>query len=303
MYSAYFDESGHPDSSSHLVVAGCIAEVEQWVHFEREWLSALNPFETKVFHATDFEQRKPPFDRLDDIQRRDFLRLLVSIIGRRVEKQIAHAIPMDVYRALNTKYVFAECYGFPYPAAARMCMAGVAEWAAHHSVKDEIVYCFENGAKHRGQIEWAAERDKLPIPLFPTKEQAVALQAGDFISWLQNRILAGSADESHMDLMGRLEAHACDWSKLNFLTGEAIVKWANIPLRDPELRYKCKIIRSKGRRRALVHYWRKDKHEPKIERKTLVLPEALPPFFGTSLEEIAESPIMSSLAKVGASKE
>ena len=44
MYSAFFDESGHPDDGTYLVVAGCVADVEQWVHFEREWKDALSPW-------------------------------------------------------------------------------------------------------------------------------------------------------------------------------------------------------------------------------------------------------------------
>jgi len=47
MYSAYFDESGHPDDSRYLVVAGAVADVDQWVHFEREWISALAPLGTR----------------------------------------------------------------------------------------------------------------------------------------------------------------------------------------------------------------------------------------------------------------
>ncbi len=74
------------------------------------------------------------------------------------------------------------------------------------------------------------------------------------------------------------------------------------PLRDPAINYKNKIIRTRGKLSAVVHYWPKDKHEPKIERKTLVLPETLPPFSGTSDEEIAKSPIMSALAKVGSAR-
>ena len=43
MYSAYFDDSGHPDAGDRLIVAGGVAPVEQWVHFEREWRDALAP--------------------------------------------------------------------------------------------------------------------------------------------------------------------------------------------------------------------------------------------------------------------
>ncbi len=59
-FSAYFDESGHPDDSPYLVIAGGIAEVEQWAHFEREWTELLAPLGTKLFHAVDFHRRIQP---------------------------------------------------------------------------------------------------------------------------------------------------------------------------------------------------------------------------------------------------
>jgi Protein of unknown function (DUF3800) len=300
MYSAYFDDSGHPDDSAYVAVAGCVADVNQWVHFEREWLQLLAPFQTKLFHAVDFEQRKPPFDNLTDVERRDFLRLLIGIIHRRVEKQISHIIPMDVYRLLNAKYIFAECYGYPYPSAARVCMAGVSEWANYYAIPDEqIKYFFENGAKHKGQIEWIAERDKLPIPLFPSKADAVPLQAADLIAWLQTKALNGSASALHRDLIERLERHPHDWSSLNYETGEALAKWAVIALRDPWFNYRGKIVTKDGKRKAIVHYWPKHKgKEPKVERKKLVLAEPLPPLSQCTEEEIAQSEILTAFARI-----
>ena len=119
MYSAYFDESGHPDSGKFLVVAGAIADVNQWVHFEREWTEVLAPFNTKTFHAVDFDKRNPPFDKLSLNEATDMLDRLVGIICRRVERSVSQALNLDHYNVINQKYAFAECYGFPYPALAR----------------------------------------------------------------------------------------------------------------------------------------------------------------------------------------
>jgi hypothetical protein len=74
MYSAYFDESGHPDDSAYVVVAGAIADVDQWVHFEREWKEALAPLNTSVFHAVDLEAGNPPFDNLNERQKTSYSR-------------------------------------------------------------------------------------------------------------------------------------------------------------------------------------------------------------------------------------
>src|SRR5260370_36173183 len=93
MYSTYFDESGHPDDGTHLVVAGCVADVEQWVHFEREWKLALAPLgPDTVFHAVDFDKGNPPFDKLSTTEADELFKTLVGIICRRVEKTFSAAM-------------------------------------------------------------------------------------------------------------------------------------------------------------------------------------------------------------------
>jgi Protein of unknown function (DUF3800) len=89
MYSAYFDESGHPDDSDFLVVAGAVADVQQWVHFEREWKEVLAPLNTTIFHAVEFESGAPPFDGLTDKEKDELFSKLVGILCRRVEKTCA----------------------------------------------------------------------------------------------------------------------------------------------------------------------------------------------------------------------
>jgi hypothetical protein len=41
-YSAYFDDSGHPDDQEAVIVAGFISSEEQWLLFEREWQEILD---------------------------------------------------------------------------------------------------------------------------------------------------------------------------------------------------------------------------------------------------------------------
>jgi hypothetical protein len=107
MYTAYLDDSGHPDSGKYLVVAGAIADIRQWVHLEREWLEVLEPLGTEVFHATDFADRRPPYDRLGESEREKFLMSLVYIIRRRVERTISGAVNLEHHRAIDSGYVFS----------------------------------------------------------------------------------------------------------------------------------------------------------------------------------------------------
>jgi hypothetical protein len=81
-------------------------------------------------------------------------------------------------------------YGFPYPLAARSSIAAIELWAAKHSLNTrEFLYFLEDGAKHKGQIQWMAERDRIPIPKLLEKVESVPLQVGDLLAWCHHSYL------------------------------------------------------------------------------------------------------------------
>ncbi len=277
MYSAYFDESGHPDKGSHLVVAGCIADVGQWVHFDREWKAALAPLGTDVFHMVDFDQRKKPFDALTETQADDLLELLVGIICRRIEKSLAQILRLNEYNAINHKYVFAQCYGFPYPMLGRGSIGQVQTWAEKHAVPEsELLYFFENGAKHKGQLEWIAERDKFQIPIFLEKKKHTPLQAGDLLAWCLHlhSTSGGKVHTRYKRALNRLSLVSSDWGIINLKDPDRIPAILNIPPRDHRFKYQFMTIRKDGKRLALTHYKPKGgSGQFKLSRKSLVLPD------------------------------
>ena len=296
MYSAYFDESGHPDSGTYMVVAGCVADVDQWSHLDREWKELLGSFGIEIFHATDFEQRKPPFDQITDVQAEQLILGLARIICRRVEKSVSHALSLAQYERINAKYVFAECHGFPYAVLARNCISKVEHWMDRYSVpKSEVLFFFENGAKHRGQLEWIALRDKLPEPRFENKS-LTPLQAGDLLAWCHNLYLTnnGNIPLLYKKALDLLNAASSDWTLNDLSDTDRIPTIAAIPLRDPNLRYRAKIIKHKGRKMAVTRYWpREQVIEPKINKKTLKLPDGPP----LTQEQLIEAAKMYNAAK------
>ena len=296
MYSAYFDESGHPDRGPQMVVAGCVADVRQWVHFEREWKDALKPFDVNVFHSTDFYQRSNPkvpdnpFKHLSDVKAKHLIDLLAGIICRRVERTFSGAVPIDEYNIVNKKYLFAEWIGYPYPLAARSCMGHVQMWAEKYSIpQNEILYFFEDGAKHKGQLLWIAEKDRLPEPRFEKKSEVVPLQAGDFLAWHWNAFLHGALPRIADSALKRLakQAEPNQWNQITFLDDpDCVPTIFSIPLRDPLRNYKCTIRKQRGKRIALVHSWSKELGavEPAVNRKTLTIPDAPTPLDGEGFD-------------------
>jgi len=197
MYSAYFDKSGSPDEGKHIIVSGFVAEVVQWIHFEREWRSVLDAHSVSIFHANDFGFGVDEFKswKDDETKRKWFLDSLVGIIRRRTDKSFSTAIPLGDFREVDQEFLLKESVGYPYPLAARVCMARVDEWATARGISEPIEFFFEDGAKHRGQLLWIAEKDGKPTPIFKKKQEITQFQAADLLAWEHNRLLRKDRSE------------------------------------------------------------------------------------------------------------
>jgi hypothetical protein len=254
MFSAYFDESGHPDDSNFLVVAGCVADLDQWVHLEREWcqaLSPLDPLSAPGFHFAEC--------RDDALKMR-----LAQIICRRVEKSFATVVPLDQYRVMNRKYIVAEALGYPYPLGARWCIGAVQDWAEYHSEPTPIEFVFEDGAKHKGQIEWLAERDRFPLPIYKKKSECRTLQVADLLAGEIRRVLDASLKTG--SLLELLESAPHSWGIMDLKDADRLPFICKISPRDPSLRYQSKIMRHGPKRFPVVHSWGKDEKVPKLKK-------------------------------------
>jgi hypothetical protein len=188
----------------------------------------------------------------------------------------AGTVSLKDYNVINSKYLLAEQYGFPYPSAARTCMAGVEEWADQHSVDvKEILFFFENGAKHKGQLEWIAERDTLPIPVFPEKKDLVPLQAGDLLAWLIHLGLTNQVHKPrYVKAYERIQEVSNRWRDVNLSDPERFPSVLGVGLRDPLKKYDCRIVKAGGKRRSVVVI--RDKDDPrqfKLDKKNDVIPE------------------------------
>ncbi len=216
------------------------------------------------------------FDQLTSLQAEELLSRLIGVICRRVEKTVSQAMKMAEYDATNDKYVFAEYYGHPYPLLARSCMGHVETWAAKHSIPvSEILFFFENGAKHRGQLEWIAERDRLPVPIFLDKSQATPLQAGDLMAWCYNLHLTsnGKIPPIYDRGLNKLLKVSNDWGLIRMPDPHRIPALLDIPKRDSDMQYQYRIVKHKGKRFAVTQSWTKGQIAPKVVKHTLQLPE------------------------------
>ena len=140
---------------------------------------------------------------------------------------------------------------------------------------DEILWFLEDGAKHKGQLKWIAERDSLPTPDFKKKTELIPLQCADLLAWCHNTYITtkGNCAARYKRALDRLVDVDNDWKIIDLSDPDRIPTVLGIPRRDPSLKYKHKIIKVDGRLREIVHYWPLKKGEPNLKRHSLVLPE------------------------------
>jgi len=215
-YSAYFDESASPDEGKYIIVSGFVAEIGQWVHFDREWRSILDAHGISVFHAKDFGACQGEYKlwKDDETKGKWFLDSLVGIIRRRTDKSFSTAIPLGEYRELDQEFLLKEAVGYPYPLAARVCMERVDEWATAHGISEPIEFFFEDGAKHKGQLLWITEKDGKPSPIFRKKHETIRFQAADLLAWEHNKLLRKDRTEwlkGPSPVLQNLEEMSNDW--------------------------------------------------------------------------------------------
>src|SRR5260370_3439454 len=143
--TVYFDESGSPDDTKAVVVAGFLASERQWIEFERNWTDALSHFGVSRVHMREFAHSLGEFKQWkgDENKRRKFLSRLISIIRTRASHSFADAVLMEDYRKVDQAYHLNEIFK-PYTIAARTCVTKACNCAKPEGVEEsQIASIFE----------------------------------------------------------------------------------------------------------------------------------------------------------------
>jgi len=183
--SAYFDVSGHPDDQPLLAIAGFLASRDQWLQFDREWKFLLSEAGTDLFHMTDFERGRPPFDTWSKKSKRKFLERIILAINTNTIRHFCQGIRMKDYREINDIYLLQEFLGTPYAILGRTIFGQLREWNAQNQDCKTLTF-FEKGTKHQGDLDEVAKRDGFS-PIFlakkEKKEWITPFQAADVLAW------------------------------------------------------------------------------------------------------------------------
>lgn len=187
MFTAYFDGSGHADSTATVVVAGFIAPIDQWLKFETSWKECLAEFGVTSLHMKHFAHSRGEYSKWkdDEKKRQAFLGKLIKIIKRRTARSFASAVRMEDYRKVDLRFQISE-YTRPYPLAAMTCVTKLIKTPTLAGVdKNQILYVFEHGDQDQGQLAKTMEEAYRITPVFWKKDRSVAFQAADLLAYEQ----------------------------------------------------------------------------------------------------------------------
>lgn len=185
MFTAYFDDSGSPDSGICLGVAGFVATPEKWVEFEKAWHSVLTSYGIGYFHMREYAHSVGQFKEWKgkEGKRRTLLKKLIKCLNGRVNMSFSSAVVLKEYNEVDALYPMHEAMGYPLALCGRTCSAKINSWRKRRKITEEVEIILEAGSKHAGDLVRLLKRDGQPTPTFKDKKAFGALQAADFIAW------------------------------------------------------------------------------------------------------------------------
>jgi hypothetical protein len=243
MYRAYFDASGNPDEHASVVVAGCVASVDQWERMEPDWNRILEEegvAETdgyRALHMRDLTASKRAFAGWTAKQKATLLTRLGTLMRVRVAFLVGNGMPISVHEA--SQFALLGCSGWaPHPATycATVCVEEVGGWCVRNNVDGSVMtYIFEDGDRNRDELgvlmddtannERKAKDFRYAGWSFGSK-RLVGLQAADWIAyetflWGQREILPlyGEAKKSAYPRRRALEALGRIENRISYMAG------------------------------------------------------------------------------------
>jgi hypothetical protein len=184
-FTVYLDDSGHPDDQVAVTVAGWVSTLEQWLLLESRWVEVLKQFgiNSCVFHRSDFQAGQGEYSSLNRANKTRLLYQLLNLITTRVRQGFAAIVPMADYRRVNEDYYLEEALGKPYALAGSVVAASVESWKRRYAKEEDVIIIFEDGSKHKGDLEDGFIQYGFDRPAFRGKNKVVALQAADLFAW------------------------------------------------------------------------------------------------------------------------
>lgn len=212
MLVAHVDDSGSQGEGPVFILAGYVADTDQWKRFSDQWQMALDLRPKlkrlkiqEAFHREELWGRTKPEDRDERLKR------FASIIHRHVRFGVVAWLAWDDIRRLRKEFRVPK--EFPYLILYNQLMARIVYWIKREELDERVDFVFdEQGALSRiAPASFVKATADIPQefmklvggpPIHRSDEVVLPLQAAHTIAWLVRR-------------------HAYE----NSITGEALSEW------------------------------------------------------------------------------
>ncbi len=224
MFASYFDASGHSEDANcpFVVVAGYVANLNQWKAFEMHWNHVLTEHRiTQPFHMAHFMARHKLTSEFhawdgDDAEAEVLLKELTTLETLFPVAQLSCLVNLTEYREIARLYDIKDTLP-PFALGARACIAHLYEkWLDLYQIPANYLECvFEDGDFGKGKFIDVMRGDGMPAPIFKDKKDFAALQAADHLAWEHNNYIKRNDNNLRFTTLGLVPNIAVQFPKAN----------------------------------------------------------------------------------------
>jgi hypothetical protein len=245
MLQAYIDDSGWDGKSPVFVLAGYIANAEQWERFSDDWQTVLDLNQPrsikylKMKEACRLGDRNSQFFQWSGRDRDERLKQLIFAINRHVQHGIISVIPIEPYVRLFKGMFNPSALDRPYFLSFFGIMARLLRLTRQLSLDDRIEFVFDTQGNESVALLTVEYEKFIALappelqglsggpPTFRKDEEARPLQAADMIAWHARRYYYDlySGKDPTKEPSNVFFAHMCN------LTHDVVDVWTEEKLR------------------------------------------------------------------------
>ena len=198
-FTGYFDASGDARKHPVVIVAGFLANLQQWTMLDHLWKKAHTEHRADLpFHMVEFvsacsnrkyaqqSNARPDYVRIgaDPKEAELFIKHLATAIITTVHCGISSVVPMQLYDEVDSVLDLRSVIP-PYALAARMCIEKLHQWETLFELGEAAEYVFEAGDFEQGKFTELMVDEGQVVPLYQKKTEFSGLQAADMYAWEQ----------------------------------------------------------------------------------------------------------------------
>jgi hypothetical protein len=155
LYAAFFDEADTHGPSPTIIMACFLGNAREWVLFDRRLRGIQRRYGFKIFHATDFTNKKGEFKRWDDAKCMKLVEELAELVRDNLTEGLTVHLERERYEKEYRKPPIPAKMNLDsqYGVCFRACMRHLYELVHKDGKKDRLDIVIEDGHKNAGDCE------------------------------------------------------------------------------------------------------------------------------------------------------